>query len=154
MKTRPKNRHKDLGARLSTPPAISLAARLGDGTNNLNNPRPTNAAWRYPLGTKKIYTFAHDADVGVLVNELQKDLTQQARKNGMTLDHQGRRFRIHGSGVDINVAVTTTSLHVTLELGWLAEMVRGRIEAGINDGVPTLLRRAEQLSRTARARRS
>ena len=102
----------------------------------------------------KSYAFAHKADIGVLLNELQKELGKQARKHGLALEHQGRRFRLHGSGADLTVAARAGRVDVTVALGWLAEMARGRIEAGLTAGVPKLLRRAEQLSRASRARRS
>ena len=102
----------------------------------------------------KTYKFTHDADVAVLVNELQKDLTQQARKSGMTLVRQGRSWSLRRSGADLNVTVTPLNVEITVALSWFAEAFRGRIEAGLGKGLPKLLAKCERLSRTSRSRRS
>lgn len=99
------------------------------------------------MGTRA-YPFPHEADVVVVCDQLQADLVEQAREQKMAFTRvSDREFRLARTGVELTFAVSDDALLVTGSLGFLVEPLRGRLEKGLHEGMPRLLRRCEALGR-------
>jgi len=86
--------------------------------------------------------------VQVVVREIMRELEAQAREHGLTITRGAETVRLSRSGVDVVVQVLPGSINVTVALGGLFEIFRGRLERELERRVPALLRRCEGLSAT------
>ena len=91
------------------------------------------------------YQFTHNADPKKVTDRLYTDLQNQARENGMTLTRiADREFSMKRTGADLTFTVTETHVSITADLSFFVEPFRGKIEAGLNAGMPKMLRECER----------
>jgi len=94
---------------------------------------------------KKEYRYPHRANVKTVADRLRRDLEKQAQEYGMTLTRESdTRYRLKRTGAELTLKVERDALVVTVDLGWFAEGFRGRIESGLNEGIPKMLKECER----------
>jgi hypothetical protein len=96
------------------------------------------------MGSKQ-YRFSHNADAMKVADRLLRDLQSQAADKGMTLTRvSDREFRLKRTGAELTFTIGTSELVVVGDLAWVAEPFRAKLEAGLNLGMPKMLRECER----------
>lgn len=95
---------------------------------------------------KKELVFPHKADPEKVCRNLEPDLQAHAEKHGLTLSKPGpRSYRLSRTFAELNFTVTDSDLQVTVDLAWVVPgSVAKQVVDGLNDGMPTLLRKCEK----------
>ena len=92
----------------------------------------------------KEYRFPHSASAQKVADRLYVELQKQAVEQGMTLTRVSNlEFKATRTGAKLTFTVGPHDLVVVADLSFFAEPFRGKLEAGLNQGMPTMLRECE-----------
>jgi hypothetical protein len=100
------------------------------------------------LGAKR-YSFVHRAEVKGVVAKIEQELGERAREHGLVVTREGADGSLLcRPGVEVHVIVLPGIVHVDVDLGWLLEIIRSRVDRELGQRVPAFLRCCEALSST------